>query len=214
MSTTKPAAKKTRSAKTLRSTKTTAAAAKSKAAPSKAKKSTTVKATAKKTTVKKAAAKKSTSKTDLNDDLTIDRRLKETRRKKATAAKATETKSTGATPVTPVPTLERREKVTRRRQIDPTTCERDYNEAEVEFMNALDLYKRSSGRMFPTCSEVLEVVMGLGYAKLSATEMATRQANAPAEDLEASVEADANEALEESLEFGSEMEDSDLMETV
>lgn len=60
---------------------------------------------------------------------------------------------------------ERREKVSRRRQIDPTTCERDYNDAEVEFMQALDDYKRRSGRMFPTCSEVLEVLIGLGYEK-------------------------------------------------
>jgi hypothetical protein len=51
---------------------------------------------------------------------------------------------------------ERREKVNRRRQIDPTTCERDYTADEVEFMHALDQYKRTSGRMFPTCSEVLE----------------------------------------------------------
>jgi hypothetical protein len=61
--------------------------------------------------------------------------------------------------------LERRVKVSRRRQIDPTTCERDYNDAEVEFMNAMDLYKRKSGRMFPTCSEILEVLIGLGYEK-------------------------------------------------
>jgi hypothetical protein len=61
--------------------------------------------------------------------------------------------------------LERRAKVSRRRQIDPTTCERDYNDAEVEFMNALDIYKRKSGRMFPTCSEILEVLMALGYEK-------------------------------------------------
>src|SRR5262245_9601324 len=58
-----------------------------------------------------------------------------------------------------------RRKVPRRRQIDPTTCERDYTDAEVEFMNALDDYKRRSGRMFPTCSEILEVVRGLGYEK-------------------------------------------------
>ena len=64
--------------------------------------------------------------------------------------------------------LERREKVTRRRQIDPTTCERDYSDAEVEFMSALDDYKRSSGRMFPTCSEILEVIRKLGYAKMPA----------------------------------------------
>jgi hypothetical protein len=61
--------------------------------------------------------------------------------------------------------LQRREKVNRRRQIDPTTCERDYTDAEVEFMHALDQYKRTSGRMFPTCSEVLEVLRGLGYQK-------------------------------------------------
>jgi len=55
----------------------------------------------------------------------------------------------------------------RRRQIDPTTCERDYNNDEIDFMQALDAYKRSSGRMFPTCSEILEVIRGLGYVKLS-----------------------------------------------
>ena len=58
---------------------------------------------------------------------------------------------------------ERRVKVERRRQIDPTTCERDYTDDEVEFMKAMDEYKRRSGRMFPTWSEVLEVVRGLGY---------------------------------------------------
>lgn len=64
-------------------------------------------------------------------------------------------------------TLQRREKVARRRQIDPTTCERDYTDDEVEFMGALDQYKRKSGRMFPTCSEILEVIRSLGYSKLS-----------------------------------------------
>jgi len=58
-----------------------------------------------------------------------------------------------------------RRKVPRRRQIDPTTCERDYSTEELEFMSAMDAYKRSSGRMFPTCSEVLEVLRGLGYEK-------------------------------------------------
>lgn len=62
-------------------------------------------------------------------------------------------------------TVERREKVNRRRQIDPTTCERDYSLEEIEFMNSLERYKRSSGRMFPTCSEVLEVIRSLGYEK-------------------------------------------------
>jgi hypothetical protein len=60
---------------------------------------------------------------------------------------------------------ERRAKVNRRRQIDPTTCERDYTVDEIEFMNAIEQYKRTSGRMFPTCSEVLEVLQKLGYEK-------------------------------------------------
>src|SRR4051812_6306046 len=44
----------------------------------------------------------------------------------------------------------------RRQKIDPTTCERDYTSAELEFMQAIQAYKVSSGRMFPTWSEVLE----------------------------------------------------------
>lgn len=55
----------------------------------------------------------------------------------------------------------------RRRQIDPTTCERDYSDNEVEFMRAMDDYKRKSGRPFPTWSEVLEVLMSLGYRKVA-----------------------------------------------
>jgi hypothetical protein len=53
----------------------------------------------------------------------------------------------------------------RRRFIDPATCERDYSEAEQEFMFAIQAYKQASGRMFPTWSEVLEVLQGLGYEK-------------------------------------------------
>jgi len=58
----------------------------------------------------------------------------------------------------------------RRRQIDPTTCERDYSTDEIEFMKALDDYKRASGRMFPTCSEILEVFKSLGYVKIARAE--------------------------------------------
>ncbi len=53
----------------------------------------------------------------------------------------------------------------RRRFVDPTTCERDYSQAEMEFMLAMNAYKQKSGRMFPTWSEVLEVLQGLGYEK-------------------------------------------------
>ena len=60
-----------------------------------------------------------------------------------------------------------RRQVERRRQIDPTTCERDYKPDEVEFMRAMDDYKRRSGRQFPTWSEVLEVIRDLGYRKVA-----------------------------------------------
>lgn len=55
----------------------------------------------------------------------------------------------------------------RRRHIDPTTCERDYRQDEIDFMRAMDDYKRAAGRMFPTCSEVLEVIRSMGYVRLS-----------------------------------------------
>jgi hypothetical protein len=55
----------------------------------------------------------------------------------------------------------------RRRLVDPTTCERDYLAAECEFMAAMQAYKQASGRMFPTWSEVLEVLQGLGYQKVA-----------------------------------------------
>jgi len=82
------------------------------------------------------------------------------RRKTANRRTVTPTKAV------PKPTSEKR-KTNRRRQIDPTTCEREYTEAEVEFMRAMDEYKRRSGRMFPTCSEILEVLAGLGYQKVT-----------------------------------------------
>jgi hypothetical protein len=68
-----------------------------------------------------------------------------------------------------IPAVDRR-KGNRRRQIDPTTCEREYTEQEVEFMQAMDEYKRLSGRMFPTCSEVLEVLTNLGYRKVAESQ--------------------------------------------
>ena len=75
--------------------------------------------------------------------------------------------------------LERRTKVNRRRQIDPTTCEREYTDDELQFMQAMETYKRTSGRMFPTCSEVLEVLRDLGYSKAPANGVA--KANPTAE---------------------------------
>lgn len=60
-----------------------------------------------------------------------------------------------------------RRNVERRRQVDPTTCERDYSLEEVEFMSSMDLYKRLAGRQFPTWSEVLEVLHAMGYRKVA-----------------------------------------------
>jgi hypothetical protein len=61
----------------------------------------------------------------------------------------------------------RDEKGERRRQIDPTTCERDYTNDEIEFMKAMDQYKRENRRPFPTWSEVLEVLRAMGYRKVA-----------------------------------------------
>jgi hypothetical protein len=58
----------------------------------------------------------------------------------------------------------------RRRFVDPTTCDRDYSAAELEFLAAIQQYKRASGRNFPTWSEVLEVARSLGYAKSAPVE--------------------------------------------
>jgi hypothetical protein len=68
------------------------------------------------------------------------------------------------------PVVNDRRKVQRRRLIDPTTCERDYSNDEIEFMQAMDEYKRRSGRMFPTCSEILEVVRDMGYVRVEMPE--------------------------------------------
>jgi hypothetical protein len=62
---------------------------------------------------------------------------------------------------------DRRHQGERRRQVDPTTCERDYTDEEITFMKAMDQYKRDNRRPFPTWSEVLEVLHALGYRKVA-----------------------------------------------
>lgn len=66
----------------------------------------------------------------------------------------------------------------RRRLVDPATCDRDYSARELEFMQAMQEYKRSSGRMFPTWSEVLEVLQALGYRKPELEGMPHAEASA------------------------------------
>lgn len=56
----------------------------------------------------------------------------------------------------------------RRRFVDPTTCEGDFSPEEIEYLQAMQRYKKASGRVFPTWSEVLEVLRDLGYAQTPA----------------------------------------------
>jgi hypothetical protein len=53
----------------------------------------------------------------------------------------------------------------RRRIDEPAKHACDPATPETEFMHAMQEYKKSSGRMFPTWSEVLEVLQHLGYRK-------------------------------------------------
>ena len=115
----------------------------------KAKKTTTTKKTAKAKVAKKQSVELET--------------LNETGHRKSTDRRA---KKSSAAAEAAAPVVQRR-KTKRRRQIDPTTCERDYSELEIEFMQAMDEYKRASGRMFPTCSEILEVLINIGYRKVA-----------------------------------------------
>ncbi len=94
-----------------------------------------------------------------------------------------------------------RRKKQRRRHIDPTTCERDYSEQEIEFMRAMDDYKRDSGRMFPTCSEVLEVIRALGYFQLTEEQLEELGLNQQpgSEESDPSEVSDEEDAFEETL---------------
>jgi hypothetical protein len=114
----------------------------------------------KRASTEKKLAGKQHAKTEAEATVTVDRRATRTDRR------LTSDRRVRQIPVAVERRVcQRRVKVNRRRQIDPTTCERDYTTEEIEFMSAMDEYKRRSGRMFPTCSEVLEVVRSLGYEK-------------------------------------------------
>ena len=119
---------------------------------------------------KASAAKSAAGRAAANKLVTVDRRERSEKVEKSGDRRKASRRSREEPVAVESRLLERREKVNRRRQIDPTTCEREYTEAEVEFMNALELYKRKNGRMFPTCSEILEVIVGLGYRKMSEVE--------------------------------------------
>ncbi len=139
------------------------------------------------------------SSTSGNQEVQMDRRWKSRRSEDITTVEVAATPDGAAEARTFNPP---RRKKQRRRQIDPTTCERDYNAEEIVFMHALDEYKRSSGRMFPTCSEILEVVRSLGYTKLTEEE----------QQLLDSINQVEPESDELSSDFGEDVEDSELDE--
>jgi hypothetical protein len=66
----------------------------------------------------------------------------------------------------PVLPTERRAKKERRRRIDPTTFEKQYTSDEMEFMNAMQRFKESSGKSFPSHGEVIKVAVALGYRRV------------------------------------------------
>jgi len=99
---------------------------------------------------------------ELKNRLEVDRRARKDRRSKSDRRVKTTSNYAGEERRT----TDRR-KVERRRMVDPTTCERDYSDDEVDFMRAMDEYKRKSGRQFPTWSEVLEVLHSIGYRRVA-----------------------------------------------
>jgi hypothetical protein len=137
--------------------------------------------TARKSTKKKTSGNKKPTATKTNENKSAEKTTVETAAGELAVAAAPMNDVPEASPVEASPveassaeassavrrSTERR-KVQRRRQIDPTTCERDYSDEEIAFMRAMDEYKRNSGRMFPTCSEILEVVRALGYVQQDA----------------------------------------------
>ena len=185
----KPAAPKRANAKKKASTKSSP---RSSAKSTRAGKTT---AAGSSTRTKKAAAKKSPrsakpatsplpASVEVGEEVLVDRRTAGPRREQ-------ERRQQGV-PVAENRRQTERRKVPRRRQIDPTTCERDYTNDEIEFMQALDDYKRANGRMFPTCSEILEVIRGLGYQRLPADMPADMDGEVAA--------ADESEPLAETLD--------------
>jgi hypothetical protein len=52
-----------------------------------------------------------------------------------------------------------------RRTGSPATADRDYDRDELEFMRAIQEWQLRTGRKFPSWSEVLGVLKGLGYER-------------------------------------------------
>jgi hypothetical protein len=55
-------------------------------------------------------------------------------------------------------------------------------------MQALERYKNSSGRKFPTCSEILEVVRSIGYQKVVVMDVVGGSCDSVAQNAETNLE--------------------------
>lgn len=45
------------------------------------------------------------------------------------------------------------------------TADHTFTDDETEFLGAMTAYKKATGKQFPTWTEALEVIKGLGYEK-------------------------------------------------
>ncbi|HVT88262.1 MAG TPA: hypothetical protein VHD56_05385 [Tepidisphaeraceae bacterium] len=78
--------------------------------------------------------------------------------------------------------LERRRGPGRRRSDDRKSAEEgEMNAEQFEFVMAVETYKKVNKKMFPTWTEVLEVITQLGYRKVEARTI--RMDNVPEPDL-------------------------------
>ncbi|WP_406701017.1 hypothetical protein V5E97_19715 [Singulisphaera sp. Ch08] len=92
-----------------------------------------------------------------------------TAKKSATSNRTSADSEIGCQPRTKPARAARVTKVTRTgdrlSEVAPVLNDCEESSLESEFMLAMQAYKKSSGRMFPTWSEVLEVLQSLGYRK-------------------------------------------------
>ena len=82
----------------------------------------------------------------------------------------------------------RRERQNRRRRIDPTTFEKQYTDAEMEFMNAIQRFKTQSGKTFPSHGDTLRIAIGLGYRKVHKSTDASGPPETLADDVQGAVD--------------------------
>ena len=62
----------------------------------------------------------------------------------------------------------------RRRLVDPTTCDRDYSAAEMEFMQAIQTYKQRAAGCFRPGARFWRCLQGLGYQKATRRKWSDR----------------------------------------